>query len=170
MAFRWQADDGPLIVVFRSFLPLSTKEKTLSKLEPILKKLSWSVHAFPCGVLSRVWYLIVLIPDLCLLPYFTYASIFFNSIIFFKVMFPRMCMVGVYFPRPSQRGSKLWDLGLQQVLGTIAWLRIMSLGAISTIAKMLTIATFHPCHRRLNCSSINRLFFFFNIPHHNNTV
>ena len=25
---------------------------------------------FPCGVLGQVWYLIVLIPDLCLLPYF----------------------------------------------------------------------------------------------------
>ena len=25
---------------------------------------------FPCGVLVQVWYLIVLIPDLCLLPYF----------------------------------------------------------------------------------------------------
>ena len=26
--------------------------------------------AFPYGVLGQVWYLIVLIPDLCLLPYF----------------------------------------------------------------------------------------------------
>ena len=26
--------------------------------------------AFPCGVLGQVWYLIVSIPDLCLLPYF----------------------------------------------------------------------------------------------------
>ena len=25
---------------------------------------------FPCGVLGQVWYLIVSIPDLCLLPYF----------------------------------------------------------------------------------------------------
>ena len=25
---------------------------------------------FPCGVLGQVWYLIVLIPDLCLLTYF----------------------------------------------------------------------------------------------------
>ena len=25
---------------------------------------------FPCGVLGQVWYLIVLIPDLCLLSYF----------------------------------------------------------------------------------------------------
>ena len=25
---------------------------------------------FPCGVLDQVWYLIVLLPDLCLVPYF----------------------------------------------------------------------------------------------------
>ena len=33
MAFRWRADDGPLLVVFGSSLPSSTK-KTLSKLDP----------------------------------------------------------------------------------------------------------------------------------------
>ena len=27
---------------------------------------------FPCGILGQVWYFIVLIPDLCLLPYFHY--------------------------------------------------------------------------------------------------
>ena len=27
--------------------------------------------AFPCGVLDQVWYLIVLIPDLCIIPYFS---------------------------------------------------------------------------------------------------
>ena len=26
---------------------------------------------FPCGVLGQVWYLIVLIPEFCFLPYFT---------------------------------------------------------------------------------------------------
>ena len=26
---------------------------------------------FPCGVLGQVWYLVVLIPDLCLLTFFT---------------------------------------------------------------------------------------------------
>ena len=31
---------------------------------------SWVFVAFPHGVLSQVWYLIVSIPDLCLLPYF----------------------------------------------------------------------------------------------------
>ena len=34
MACRWRADDGPLIVVFGSFIPPQTK-KTLSKLNPI---------------------------------------------------------------------------------------------------------------------------------------
>ena len=30
----------------------------------------WCFVTFPCGVLGRVWYLIVFIPDLCLLTYF----------------------------------------------------------------------------------------------------
>ena len=30
---------------------------------------------FPCGVLCWMWYLIVSIPDLCLLPYFKYMYI-----------------------------------------------------------------------------------------------
>ena len=29
----------------------------------------------PCGVLSQVWYLIVSIPDLCLLPYFKLQAV-----------------------------------------------------------------------------------------------
>ena len=29
---------------------------------------------FPCGVLGQVWYMIVSIPDLCLLSYFTLPS------------------------------------------------------------------------------------------------
>ena len=33
---------------------------------------------FPCGVLGQVWYLIVLIPDLCLLPYF-YEQLKFHA-------------------------------------------------------------------------------------------
>ena len=32
MAFRWRADDGPLLVLFRSSLPL---QKTLSELDPL---------------------------------------------------------------------------------------------------------------------------------------
>ena len=35
MAFRWRADDGPLIVVFRSFLPLSTKKNVVKVVEPL---------------------------------------------------------------------------------------------------------------------------------------
>ena len=36
MAFCWRADDGPLISVFGSSLPSSTKEKkTLTKLDPL---------------------------------------------------------------------------------------------------------------------------------------
>ena len=34
MAFRWRADDGPLIVVFESSHPSSTNKKT-SKLDPL---------------------------------------------------------------------------------------------------------------------------------------
>ena len=30
---------------------------------------------FPCGLLGQVWYLIVLIPDLCHLSYFAQASL-----------------------------------------------------------------------------------------------
>ena len=29
---------------------------------------------FPCGILGQVWYLIVLIPDLCRLSYFRYCG------------------------------------------------------------------------------------------------
>ena len=29
---------------------------------------------FPCGILGQVWYLIVLIPDLCCLSYFYYTN------------------------------------------------------------------------------------------------
>ena len=38
---------------------------------------------FPCGVLGQVWYLIVSIPDLCLLPYFIIkaADVYFKAVI-----------------------------------------------------------------------------------------
>ena len=36
---------------------------------------------FPCDVLGQVWYLIVSIPDLCLVPYFIFHDIFINSTI-----------------------------------------------------------------------------------------
>ena len=32
------------------------------------------VDTFPCGILSQVWYVIVLIPDLCRLSYFVYIA------------------------------------------------------------------------------------------------
>ena len=35
---------------------------------------------FPCGVLGQVWYLIVLIPDLCFLTYFDYNL--FSCVVF----------------------------------------------------------------------------------------
>ena len=35
---------------------------------------------FPCGILGQVWYLIVLIPDLCRLFYFTYIGSLRNQI------------------------------------------------------------------------------------------
>ena len=31
---------------------------------------NWVFVTFPCGILGQVWYLIVSIPDLCLLTYF----------------------------------------------------------------------------------------------------
>ena len=34
---------------------------------------SWSFVTSPYGVWGRVWYLIVTIPDICLLPYFLYS-------------------------------------------------------------------------------------------------
>ena len=34
---------------------------------------------FPCGVLGQVWYLIVLIPDFCLLPYFHIGQIWVEN-------------------------------------------------------------------------------------------
>ena len=36
---------------------------------------------FPCGIHSKVWYLIVLIPDLCPLSYFTYICHFLQQTI-----------------------------------------------------------------------------------------
>ena len=39
---------------------------------------------FPCGILGQVWYLIVLIPDLCRLSYFG-VPIFIKSSPFFPV-------------------------------------------------------------------------------------
>ena len=43
LVFCWQADDGPLIVLFGSFLPSSTKKKVV-KVGPPLAKLSGSAH------------------------------------------------------------------------------------------------------------------------------
>ena len=46
MAFRWRTDDGPLIVVFGSSLPSTTKKETLSKVDPSVKTFwirAWSV-------------------------------------------------------------------------------------------------------------------------------
>ena len=48
---------------------------------------------FPCGVLGQVWYLVVLIPDICLLPYFAFASFFSPLRVFFScVFFCRGCL------------------------------------------------------------------------------
>ena len=44
MAFRWQADDGPLLVLIGSSLPLSPHRKTptLSELDPL-----WQIFLYP---------------------------------------------------------------------------------------------------------------------------
>ena len=39
---------------------------------------------FPYGVLDQVWYLIVLIPDLCLLPYFEFLKFMILDILNFR--------------------------------------------------------------------------------------
>ena len=44
MAFRWRADDGPFIAVFRSSILSSTKKKNAIKSGPPLTKLSGSAH------------------------------------------------------------------------------------------------------------------------------
>ena len=44
-------------------------------------KFSCAFVTFPYGVLGQVWYLMVLIPDLCLLPYFgCYIPVFSNGV------------------------------------------------------------------------------------------
>ena len=75
MAFRWRADDGPLLVVIVSSIPWSTKIN-VNQVGPPLKKLSGSAHAlivlwlfmlcdsssrcrgFVCGL--RLWHFLVI--------------------------------------------------------------------------------------------------------------
>ena len=47
MAFSCWAADDPLIAVFGSSLPSSTKRKNVARVEPHLAKFSWSAHAMP---------------------------------------------------------------------------------------------------------------------------
>ena len=44
MAFRWQADDGPLIVLFFNLPPLIKLKKNVVKVGPPLTKLSGPAH------------------------------------------------------------------------------------------------------------------------------
>ena len=44
MVFRWQADDGPFIAVFGSYIPSSTKKEIVIKFGLPLTKLSGSAH------------------------------------------------------------------------------------------------------------------------------
>ena len=44
LAFRWRTNNGPLMVVFGSYLPSSTKNKNVVKVGPLPTKLSGSVH------------------------------------------------------------------------------------------------------------------------------
>ena len=41
---------------------------------------------FPCGILGQVWYLIILIPDLCCFSYFVYFGIIHSSRLFNHVI------------------------------------------------------------------------------------
>ena len=66
--------DPFLVFVFiLSFVPCSlmvTCWEWADLLALLCVMFSWVFVTFPYGVLGQVWYLIVLIPDLCLLPYF----------------------------------------------------------------------------------------------------
>ena len=44
MAFRWRADDGPILAVFGSSLPSLTEEKNAVRVVPPLTTLSGSAH------------------------------------------------------------------------------------------------------------------------------
>ena len=54
MAFRWLANAGPLIVVLGSSLPLSTKKKTLSKLDKTFDFDAVSIMAYKVQVLQTM--------------------------------------------------------------------------------------------------------------------
>ena len=55
MAFRWRADDGPLIVIFGSSHPSSTKkqQKNVVKVRPPLTKFSGSATCCKFQILVR---------------------------------------------------------------------------------------------------------------------
>ena len=57
MAFRWWADDGPLIVVFGSSLPSSSTKKSVVKVGPPLTKFYGSVHVKD---IPNCWHLVLL--------------------------------------------------------------------------------------------------------------
>ena len=54
IAFRWRANDGPLLVLFGSSLPSSKRNKknNIVRVGPPLAKLSGSVHAFKSCLLQ----------------------------------------------------------------------------------------------------------------------
>ena len=76
MAFRWRADDGPLIMVVGSFLPHQIKKKYRSWTP--LTKVSGSAHAFVVFV-GFCWFLLCVFLFVCflfchyLLPSIQYA-------------------------------------------------------------------------------------------------
>ena len=57
MAFHWQANDGPLIMVFGYYLPSSTKktQKNSVKVGPLLTKLSGSAHGILQSFYKAMW-------------------------------------------------------------------------------------------------------------------
>ena len=68
MAFRWRADDGPLIGVLGSSLPSSTKKKNVVKVGSPLTKLSGSAHVI---LLHEIYWggFQLLSPDLLIMYY-----------------------------------------------------------------------------------------------------
>ena len=61
-----------LCLVFHMLLRLFIAALSTADLLALVGNVYYIFVTFPCGILCQVWYLIVLFPDLCRLPYFCY--------------------------------------------------------------------------------------------------
>ena len=75
-----------LLFVFRVILPCLFFTALLSSAGKVLTFVMFSCVfvTFPYGVLDQVWYLIVSIPDICLLPYFLCIYICWTPMVVLK--------------------------------------------------------------------------------------